>query len=192
MSSVSFHTRNHETKLSGAERAWMDIFVQDLAEKLLGVRPGDSFACDYAEVLRPVIVGRLAETMPPPHDREASGPERTRNWDLWEKWSRSFVLHAMGSMSGTIFKWRELDLDSFELQLNSAMRVGGDVVKLMARLHGACEIHTWVAEKNRAWLADIIELGLEDGLLRTDARGYDGWNGIVTHCVTLRHIQARW
>jgi len=48
-------------------------------------------------------------------------------------------------------------IDLFTAKLNTALRYGSDVMKLAARLHGQSELHCWVAGKNRAWLADIME-----------------------------------
>jgi hypothetical protein len=48
-------------------------------------------------------------------------------------------------------------------------------VRFLARLHGQCEVHGWVAGKNRAWLADIIETGRETAILRDDM-GWREWS----------------
>lgn len=52
---------------------------------------------------------------------------------------------------------------------------GGDSLKLFARLHAQCEIHAWVAGKNRAWMAKIIAEGLESGLYRQNV----GWDQVI-------------
>lgn len=59
-------------------------------------------------------------------------------------------------------------INSFSLSLNTMLRIGSRPLKLMARLHGQCEIHAWVDGPNRNWLADIIEEGLRDGVMRKD------------------------
>jgi hypothetical protein len=63
----------------------------------------------------------------------------------------------------------------FTLALNTALRVGSDPIKLMARLHGQCEVHAWVDGPNRAWLADIIDQGRAINLYRADA----GWESVA-------------
>jgi hypothetical protein len=65
---------------------------------------------------------------------------------------------------------------SFSLKLNTALRWGNDAVKLLARLHGQCEIHAYVEPENRAWLADIIERGRKLNVLRPD----QGWESVIT------------
>jgi len=61
-------------------------------------------------------------------------------------------------------------LESFTLLLNTALVLGSDPVCLAARLHGQCEIHAYVEGPNRAWLADVIEAGLDRGVYRSEMR----------------------
>jgi hypothetical protein len=58
------------------------------------------------------------------------------------------------------------------LLANTAMRLGGDAVKLLVRLHMSCEIHAWVDGPNRAWLASVIDKGTDIGVLR-EGMGWD-------------------
>jgi len=70
-------------------------------------------------------------------------------------------------------------VESFALLLNTALVLGSDPVCLAARLHGQCEIHAYVEGPNRAWLADVIEAGLDQGVYRPVLRpmGPDGSQG---------------
>ena len=61
------------------------------------------------------------------------------------------------------------------IALNSAIVFGNDQIKLMARLHGSCEIHTWIRSKNKKWVAGIIKDGLKKGLFRKNM----GWEKVV-------------
>jgi hypothetical protein len=63
----------------------------------------------------------------------------------------------------------------FTAALNTALVMGSDAVKLLARLHGQCEIHAYVRGENRAWLAGIIERGRVDKILRANM----GWEAVV-------------
>lgn len=63
----------------------------------------------------------------------------------------------------------------FSLQLNTALAVGNDAMRLMARLHGQCEIHAWVDGPNRAWMAKIIKDGRSTGVLRSEM----GWESVA-------------
>lgn len=63
----------------------------------------------------------------------------------------------------------------FSLALNTACMMGNNAIKLCARLHGQCEIHSYVEGPNRAWLADMIEVGRKQNIFRSDM----GWEAIV-------------
>ena len=67
-------------------------------------------------------------------------------------------------------------IESFEVSLNSALAIGNDVIRLMARLHGQCEIHCWVEGKNRSWLASIIRQGLTTEILHQKV----GWQEVAS------------
>lgn len=66
-------------------------------------------------------------------------------------------------------------IDLFTLQLNTALAYRSDILTLMARLHGQCEIHTYVEGKNRLWLSNIIEQGRELFTLRSN----EGWESVI-------------
>lgn len=65
----------------------------------------------------------------------------------------------------------------FSASLNTAVVMGSDPIILSARLHGQCEIHTYVEGANRAWLADIVERGRKSGVFRSDM----GWESVIEH-----------
>ena len=71
--------------------------------------------------------------------------------------------------------------DPFAVSLNTALRLGSDPVKLLARLHGQCEIHAWVDGPNRAWLANIIRQGLASRLYGAGR----GWEEVIELLETL-------
>jgi hypothetical protein len=66
-------------------------------------------------------------------------------------------------------------LGMFALHLNTAYFMGSDSVKLAARLHGQCELHTYVEGPNRQWLADIIKEGRSFKFYRDEM----GWEGVI-------------
>lgn len=63
----------------------------------------------------------------------------------------------------------------FQLQLNTLLAIGSDPMRLMARLHGQCEIHAFVEGPNRAWLAGIIQEGRQTGVMREQC----GWEAVM-------------
>jgi hypothetical protein len=119
----------------------------------------------------------LLELLPPSHylalhDRTQPG------WKL--SWASTYeTSFRVGSDPLMVYAGREID--TFSLALNTAMVVGSDQIRLLARLHGQCELHGWIDGPNRAWLADIIQGGLDTGLYR---KGY--WHGGAAD------IERRW
>jgi hypothetical protein len=65
-----------------------------------------------------------------------------------------------------LFRWRGRPVNMWEMCLNTAARIGNDALRLAARIHGQCEIHCYVEGINRWWLADVIDSGLDAGVLR--------------------------
>jgi hypothetical protein len=66
-------------------------------------------------------------------------------------------------------------LTPWDLTLNTAVVVGSPAVELLARVHATCEIHGYVEGEHRAWLADVIDVGREDHVLRSGM----GWEAVV-------------
>jgi hypothetical protein len=61
------------------------------------------------------------------------------------------------------------------LMLNTACYMGGTPIKLAARLHGQCELHTYVNGENREWLAKIIEGAVKKNIFNSEI----GWENVV-------------
>ena len=72
------------------------------------------------------------------------------------------------------------ELQAWVVALNTALLIGNDFIKLAARLHGQCEIHAYVEESNREWLAEIIRQGRAARFLRDDS----GWEGLIEMLVS--------
>lgn len=157
MSRVYFHSPSGEAVLRGSERAWCDSVVRDIALGILGDRGpfGDQ-------------VDKIRQLIKRDHwiVREG-GPGEARFWD-------DFKL-SMNGFSGDLLEWKGQPLSSFSFRLNTALLLGNDTVKLMAYLHGQCEIHGWIAGEDRDWYADLVKTGLRSGLLRKDM----GWNDVL-------------
>jgi len=63
----------------------------------------------------------------------------------------------------------------FDIKLNTALSSGNDAIKLMARLHGQCEVHCYVEGPNRNWLASIMRMGRRLHLYRDN----EGWEAVI-------------
>lgn len=155
MSRIYFHSPSGEAELRGSERAWMGGLVNDIA---LGILDPDSNNAD--QLMRLVAPGHYL------HAAERAG------YGWVGKWQETFRLAWGGIMSDGAFVWRGHRIDAWTMNLNTALQIGADPLKLAARLHAQCEMHAWVDGPNRTWLADIINEGLKTGLFRGTLR-YD-------------------
>lgn len=152
MSRVYFHSPTRTAELRGSERAWLGSLVNDIAVGVLDLR-------DLSRV------ERLRQLIHPGHymaKRPADGHGWLNDWA--SNYTTAFVV---GWDRGTpLIQYDGKQIDQFSLALNTAALLGSDQIKLAARLHGACEIHTWVDGPNRAWLADIMQAGFDAGVYR--------------------------
>lgn len=57
------------------------------------------------------------------------------------------------------------------LILNTISCVGSNVIRLLARIHGQCELNCFVKIEHMNWFADIVQQGLNSSFLDKDA----GW-----------------
>jgi hypothetical protein len=145
MSRVYFHSQHGEAELWGGERAWLGRLCSKLALGILDVQHS------WENVERLI--------------RPDSYLKRPMGQHL--SWVNSVeTAISLGWNDEKLFQWRGRPISMWELCLNTAARVGNDAVRLAARIHGQCEIHCYVEGVNRWWLADVIDDGLESGVLR--------------------------
>lgn len=151
MSRVTFHSPSGEAELRGSERAYAAHATNQLA---LG------FLTSYRARER---YGPLLPAGSYLHVTRDEYWDRTfRTW--WTVGDEVLTLPDVG------------ELAPWTLTLNTALVAGSDPIELLARLHGTCEIHGYVEAEHRGWLADIIEGGQHDKVLRAGA----GWDDVVT------------
>lgn len=156
MSRVYFHTPSAEAELHGSERAWLGGLCNDIARGVLDVQ-------NNHERIREFLPDRDGYTAYPHYP----APDY---FARFQQWRTSAELAITGSFGEGGLTWKGKTADAFSLVLNTAARVGGDPVKLAARIHGQCEIHCWCEGKDRAWVAEIIDKGLRDGIYRRGMR----------------------
>lgn len=152
MSSVTFHAETGSARLRGMERAWASIFCGDLTVGLLRSNS------EQIAALLPRRFGHLGRLY---------FPDGLVMDDRVSTWLR------VGEERVTLPDSRTFD--PFELSLNTAIAIGNDATRLLARLHSQCEIHGWVDGPNRAWLASLIDEGLASGLMRLEM----GWESVA-------------
>jgi hypothetical protein len=155
MSRIYFHTPSGEAELHGSERAHLGELCADVAVGLLdldGIRAEEKW--------QPLInqAHHIAQLTFQPGG-----------------WRQTFeTSFRVGGMGKPLLMWRGKPITTRTLILNTVLAIGNDALKLAARLHGQCEIHAWVDGKNRAWLADMMQSGLDCGVFRRGFPFRDG------------------
>ncbi len=155
MSSITFHAHDKEASVRGMERAMAGVTCHRLVKGLVVDLDMDKW---------------LPSLLPLGHYLK----NVRHNWPEFPRWlSSALTFLSVGEDRMTLPDGRSTD--PFELALNTALLLGNDVVRFMARLHGQCEVHGWVDGPNRSWLAGIIREGRSSGLLREGM----GWENVV-------------
>lgn len=159
MSRLYFHSPSGDAQLKGSERRWLAGLVNDLAVGMLDLHNANR-------------VDRLISLAAPGHFI-AQHADRYPNGMALETAYRLAFLHD-DPYSPALIQHRGHRIDTFSLALNTAMQLGNEQIRLAARLHAQCEVHAWVDGPNRAWLANVIENGLEAGIYRRRLAYRDG------------------
>lgn len=149
MSCVYFHSESGEATLRGSERAHCNVTTSKIALALLNLH---EFGDDPIKFL-----------LPQDHYSLHTG-------HFIQSVSTAF---SIGDLRFELPDGRKTD--SFIVALNTILAAGGDVLRLMARLHGQCEVHGYIEGPNRAWLADLIDKGIGECLLRPNM----GWEAVT-------------
>jgi hypothetical protein len=160
MSRIYFHSEHGTAELRGSERAYMGSFCQRLLTIAIGADD------EYELTSHP---SPLRELLPDGHYLKDISPDASNGRSFLQ--SLRTWLHVGDGALG--IKYRTTPFDA---ALNTACVIGSDAVKLMARLHGQCELHAFVEGANRDWLASIIEKGRQQSVFRADM----GWETIIT------------
>ncbi len=147
MSEICFVSERGEASVSGPERASFRIWCIDVMCTALHLA---SDCEDRPHPLRQIL----------PKDHYAL---RMR----WRKWEEE-VRAAITGDPDFRFQVGERSTTFLCCAWNTALAVGGDVLKLAARLDGQCELNAFVEESNREWLARIIERGRRSNILRAE------------------------
>lgn len=155
MSSIIFHSEHIDVAVRGSERFLMGSILSDTFKAALGLSKysDNKWVLDYIE-------------------------KTDRNSYLFSKSSHSGdSLDTWLSLPehGHKFIFDGKPVELFSIVLSTAIALGGDELKLMARLHGQCEIHCWIEPANHAWFAGIIEKALAKHILRAE----QGWETVI-------------
>ena len=154
MSRVYFHSLEGDAEVRGSERAYMGCLVNNITLSILDPR---------------MHKDKLLSILP-----DCYLKENDSRYSSDDDWARSFSIWFSVSFDrGFLVNGKQVD--TFGLALNTAYKIGNDAIRLMARIHGQCEIHCWIPGRDRAWIAGIIESGLKDNLFRGDS----GWEDVI-------------
>ena len=153
MSRIYFHSEHGTAEVSGVERHNAGRICNHLLILALGA---DSEFDDNHSPLRALL--------PPGHYALSSG-----------RFLSSFRVACSG-FDDMVLSAGGVQSTPFSASLNTALVMGSDPIRLLARLHGQCEIHAYVEGPNREWLAGIISEGLRSGVMR----GRCHWEDAVT------------
>lgn len=154
MSRIYFHTPAETAAVSGRERG----LLSNLCSNALLFALGD---LDFHDGAQPWILKHLP-----------SGCYLHQHPDINS--IKTWLRVSSGSDARLYLRGESFDL--FDVQLNSATVLGGDALKLAAKIHGQCEIHCYVEGTNRNWLASLIEDALNKAIFRKDL----GWEEVIT------------
>lgn len=151
MSRVYFHFQEGETlELLGSERAHLDYISKNVAFGAIGMTQTGIYAVEDA-------LNGLAPFL----------PEEFAKLDPKNPYTADKIRFAIdSSFGGDPFSYKGKTLQSFSLWLNTAIAAGSDPIALAAKIHATCEIHGYFLGKDRAWLADVIEEGMETNIFR--------------------------
>lgn len=167
MSRVYFHTRDADTEdaeLRGSERAYAGVLCGDLCAAVLDIDspPLNSDA-------------RYRRLLP-----AGAFPLDTQDRYAFMRHLRLYLTSTL-SDGQIILPGTDERMPAWELGLNTAIVLGGDALRLLAKLHAQCEIHAYIEGHNRAWLASVIDEGLATRILRPQmAHSPSGWESVAT------------
>lgn len=152
MSRIYWHGQHHESELLGRERAYMGLLPEGIAREVVGRSLGGEHP--------------IARILP-------SGVTLPAYKDI----DYAVHIYLSGLIDDGKLVWGGQTHNVGDLVLNTAIATGSPYLALLARLHGYCESHAWVAEKDREWLAGIIDGGRAVNIFRPDM----GWESVAEH-----------
>jgi hypothetical protein len=166
MSRIYVHSQNQQSGVLGAERHYLGGLVSNLFALSLGMTNPLGYDSDSHRTLA--------------HWFEPFESDRVRipGSGYWEGNPMAFRTLLKVSVEGHFhLPSSEEPFPVFSMALNTAMAIGSDAVRLAARIHGQCEIHAFVEEESRHWLAGIVAQAQQFGIFRPGM----GWDDVIEH-----------
>lgn len=167
MSRIYFTSEKEETEVHGRERARFGCMISDM-----GLTPLLPLCMSYTDS-PPKIFELLPEDC-----YLRTVPSKSREWygrDAHD-FERAFRTWYRGAdADNDMLEVYGIKHNIFDISLNTAIVMGSDPIKMGARIHGQCEIHAYIEGTNRAWVASIIEQGLDTHVYSNDV----GWEPTI-------------
>lgn len=117
---------------------------------------------------------RLTWLLPADHRLRADYARGSRSPQQWRSVLAAHFRDSAASGEPALLAFDGRPIDSLPLVLNTALRAGGDALRLAARVYGQAAVHGWVDGPHRAWLADQVQQALDIGVfaahMHTDTR----------------------
>ena len=180
MSKIYFHTKTRTAKLMGSERGWLRAVAANTARPWWGLDgsiPTSEWtshrAFDIIDMITPGTCGQYVI--------DVARSVRNGRYDDATIKTLIDVLATCLRVNDVPFRVGDHVVSSANVELNTALATGNDLVCLAAKIHRWCEIHPWFEETDRAWCADIIERALTAGVYRSGL-WYTGHCGQRTWC----------
>ena len=144
MSRIYFHSRDDgDIEISGRERAFLANALNRFAFGCIGDGMLTSFQGSSPTILKIVEDDCYLHNY-------AKDRYFNNMFETWLSVGTEDFIHPFN---------RNKKIEHFSVVLNTALEAGNDVVKLMARIHGQCEIHCFVRKENIEWFADLLQKG---------------------------------
>lgn len=155
MSRITFASPTDDAELRGSERAYMGLLISRITTAIF-----DPWSLEP----RRAALRKMTGLDMAAYDDRGGGLYFARDFETF--------LAVGGDRKISV---GDRSVGVFTVCLNTAWLIGDDALKLIARLHGQCELHAWVDGPNRRWLADIITRGRASRVLRAG----QGWEGVA-------------
>ena len=82
---------------------------------------------------------------------------------------------VFGTCGDLIVDFDGVQDEGWLIGLNTLVATKSPALCFAARVHGQCEVHGWVPERHRSWLAGVIADARDDSILRAEV----GWESVI-------------
>ena len=157
MSAIYFHTPGGTATVRGSERTLAGSFAKH--------------ALEYALRLPGIDIPSM------PHPMHKLLTPKAREYS--KLISLTELLSSEGFIGNELVTMSNKPVDLWTTGLNTGLILAAPAMKLLLRVHGTCELHSFIQGTHRAWLATLIQEGLAQRVLSAGA----GWDSVAELCL---------